>query len=437
MRPPEPRSLTVRLLGGLVLWVSTLYCGPSARTGKGRGGEGAGLYPELAVLGFSEGSSPALASLVGRMSALLPSYEVARGELAQRGLTLDVKVVHRIAGQVGAEILATRTRDLQRYRDGLLPRGRALAGKRVGVAVDGGRVRLRTVIRKQRGKGKGKKQRRRYRVEWREPKVLIVFEMDAQGRMVKDSRPWIDGTFAGPDEAMELLAMHLHRLGAADAALVVFLADGAPWIWERLDWVAKRVGLKPRRTVRVLDFCHAVHHISLALEAVELPKEERQRVFRKLRKWLRAGKAGQVIAELSVLAWDQADGTPAWVAIAYLENHDLAEHLEYARFRRRGVPQGSGAIESAIRRVVNLRLKGNGILWLEENAEAMLVMRAAALTGRWQETLEHVRESMATDRRLAWEWTSPDMPAELKAGIPIRPPVPQSQAKKQSKGIAA
>src|SRR6266849_4044954 len=83
LRSPEPRPLTVRLLGGLVLWITTVYCGPKARTGAGRGREGSGLYPELAVLGFSEGSSPALASRVARTAALLPSYQVARDELAR------------------------------------------------------------------------------------------------------------------------------------------------------------------------------------------------------------------------------------------------------------------------------------------------------------------------------------------------------------------
>ena len=42
---------------------------------------------------------------------------------------------------------------------------------------------------------------------------------------------------------------------------------------------------------------------------------------------------------------------------------------------RRGLPMGSGAIESAIRRVINLRLKGNSIFWAEENAEGMLQFR--------------------------------------------------------------
>ena len=79
-------------------------------------------------------------------------------------------------------------------------------------------------------------------------------------------------------------------------------------------------------------------------------------------------------------------------------------------------PLGSGAVESAIRRVINLRLKGNGIYWREENAEAMLVLRAAALTGRWQETMERTQVAMARDRRRDWQWEAPDIVAELNSG---------------------
>lgn len=427
MRAPEARPLLVRLLGGLVLWITTLYCGPKLRSGQGRGREGAGLYPELAALGFSEGASPALASRVARQTALLPSYAVARDELAADGVALDVKEVHRISRRLGAELLTTRKRDLERYRAGELPAGRQLRGQRVAAAIDGGRVRTRVVIQKQRGKGKGKKRRRRMRVEWREPKLLIVFEMDARGRMKPGSRPWIDGTFQGPDELMELLALHLHRLGAAQAKVVVFLADGAPWAWERLAWVQQRVGLRAGQVAGVLDCCHAVHHVSLALEGVGLAADERQRWYRALRRKLRAGQAYQVTAELSLLAEDLATDTPAWQSIRFLEKHAAAGHLRYREFRRRGLPTGSGAIESAIRRVVNLRLKGNGLLWYADNAEGMLALRAAALSGRWQETLDHVREVMARDRRIDWQWRAPDMPAELKAGATIVPPKAQPQ----------
>ena len=40
------------------------------------------------------------------------------------------------------------------------------------------------------------------------------------------------------------------------------------------------------------------------------------------------------------------------------------------------LPIGSGAMKSAIRRVVNLRLKGTSIYWLEKTAEAMLMLRS-------------------------------------------------------------
>ena len=415
----------------------TLYCGPRRRHGHGRGREGAGLYPELAVLGFSEGVSPALASRVARQTALLPSYEVARGELADDGLTLDIKEVHRIARRLGAEVLTTRKRDRERYRAGEWPAGSTLRGQRVGVAIDGGRVRTRVVIRKQRGKGKGKKKRRRLRVEWREPKVLIIFVLDEQGRMKAKTRPWIDGTFQGPDECMELLALHLHRLGAAEADGVVFLGDGAPWIWERVPWVVKRVGLRAEGVFEVLDFCHAVHHISLALAGLNLSPDERPRWYRRLRQRLRAGQAYQVTATLSLLAEEKCGTAAAWTAIHFLEKHASVGRLRYGEFRRRGMPLGSGAIESAIRRVVNLRLKGNGLLWYVDNAEGMLVLRAAALTGRWQETLTQVREAMAGDRRLDWQWLSPDMPEQLKASDAIKPPQAQPQSETRTSDKAA
>jgi hypothetical protein len=425
VRKPQTRPLTLRLLGGLVVYLATLYCGPVVRTGKGRGREGAGLYPELAALGIIEGSSPALVSLVGRQCALLPSYEVARRELAARGTTLGIKVVHRLARQLGAAVLTSRTRDLLRWRTGDLPPGSELVGRRVAAMVDGGRTRVRTVIRKQKGKGKSKKQRRRYKAEWREPKLLIIFEMDEHGRMQKKTRPWIDGTFAGPDEAMELLAFHLHRLGATQAEVVVFVADGAPWVWDRLDWVEQRVGLTAGQAVRVLDWCHAGHNLSLALEALRLPADERQRRYKELRSCLRQGWWGVVVATLEWLG--TAAGSPKELEqpVEYLRKHGAAGHLDYQRLRRRGLPQGSGAIESAIRRVINLRLKGPGLMWHAENAEGALVLRAAAVSERWEETMSWVREEMGRDRQVGWQWVAPDMPAELKADVLIEPPVTQ------------
>ena len=49
------------------------------------------------------------------------------------------------------------------------------------------------------------------------------------------------------------------------------------------------------------------------------------------------------------------------------------------------LPIGSGAIESLIRQVVNLRLKGNGKFWLPENAEIILHGRCQWAAGQWDQ----------------------------------------------------
>ncbi len=419
------------------MWVSALYCAPSSRPGKGRREHGGGLYPELAVFGFHQGHSAALTSLVARQATLMPSFELARQELARRGLSLDVKVVHRATHRLGEQLLIARRCDLQRYRDGQMPAGTQLAGKRVVVQLDGGRMRLRKVTRRQKGRGKAKKQKRRYQGQWREPKLLTIFEIDAKGQMIRKGRARIDGTFAGPDEMMELVAMHLHRLGAAKAAVVVFVSDGAPWIWERLDWVVQRVGLDSKRVASALDWCHALHHVGLALAEVGLPEAEHRRVFKKLRKWLKKGEAAAVLNELERLGEEtgvlEAMATP----VAYLDKHLEAGHLDYDQLRQRGLPIGSGAIESAIRRVVNQRLKGNGLMWCEGNAEGMVLLRAAALTGRWEEALDQALQSRCQDGRVDWHWSSPNMPLQLKADVPIRPPRSQVEGTGEARRVPA
>jgi hypothetical protein len=66
-----------------------------------------------------------------------------------------------------------------------------------------------------------------------------------------------------------------------------------------------------------------------------------------------------------------------------------------------------------------------------------LVLRAAALTDRWEEVLAKVREELARDRELSWAWESPGMVAELKAEILIRPPGTQGEAGQGDEEVAA
>jgi len=438
LKAPQQRPLRVRLLCGLVLFISTSYCAPRHAKQKSKQSqtEQSGLYPELAALGFGKGCSPALQYMVARIVALTPSFDVARKELARQGIRLDKKAVRRIAEQLGVQLLALRQRELLAWRMGELPAGSEFAGRRVAVQIDGGRIRMRENKKtKKKKKGNRKKGRTKFRTPWREPKVLTIFEIDKHGKMVKKHcQPFIDGTLLGPDHLAEMVAFHLHRLGVAQAKLVVFAADGARWIWDRLEWIERRVGLDSSRTVHVLDFCHAAHHISLALNAVSVKETRRKKMYRELRTLLKRSRYDRVVKRLKRLARGQPKDNDIWTEIRYLEKHGREGHLNYATFRRRGIPCGSGAIESTIRRVINLRLKSNAMYWLEENAEAIFAVRAILLCDRWEETLCRLRRSMARDRSLTWKWNAPD---NMNASVEVELPDSEHGSTQEPTNVAA
>ena len=439
LRAPQARPLQVRLLCGLVLFISTLYCAPlRGKQGISPGQQRqAGLYPELAALGFLKGCSPALQYTVARIVALSPSIAVARKELARQGIRLDKKAVRRIAEQLGAQLLTLRQRELLAWRAGQLPAGNDFAGRRVVVQLDGGRIRVRENKKRKQRKQQRKGQRGKFATPWREPKVLTIFEIDERGKMTKKHRqPLIDGTLLGPDHAAELVAYHLHRLGVAQAALLVFVSDGARWIWDRLDWIERRAGLDPARTVHVLDFCHAAHHVSLALQTLGWDETQRRETFGRLRKLLKQSRYDKVVDQLIAWAHGQPENSEIWTEIRYLNSHGQEGHLNYATFRRRGIPCGSGAVESAIRRVINQRLKSNAMYWLQENAEAMFAVRATLLCDRWEETLKRVRRTMARDRRLDWRWRAPNTSCELNADTDVQPPQSQPVTAQQPATLA-
>ena len=107
------------------------------------------------------------------------------------------------------------------------------------------------------------------------------------------------------------------------------------------------------------------------------------------------GSTLSVIEELGALAASRPDDSPAWREIAYLSRHAAAGRLWYDCFRCRGVPLGSGAIENTVRRLINLRLKGTSTFWEEANAEVVIQLRAAVLSGRWDQVLDRTRAATA------------------------------------------
>ena len=74
--------------------------------------------------------------------------------------------------------------------------------------------------------------------------------------------------------------------------------------------------------------------------------------------------------------------------LSYFINN--AGRMKYASLKERNLPIGSGQVESAVRRVINLRFKAPGSFWKVENAEALMHLRAVYKAGRWDEMMARI-----------------------------------------------
>jgi hypothetical protein len=85
------RTLAVRLLGGVMLWITSLYCEPRRGTVRGSQEQRSGLHIEQAQFGLAKKVSPGLESQISRQAALCPSFELAAAELARGGVQLPLQ----------------------------------------------------------------------------------------------------------------------------------------------------------------------------------------------------------------------------------------------------------------------------------------------------------------------------------------------------------
>ena len=196
------------------------------------------------------------------------------------------------------------------------------------------------------------------------------------------------------DCAFELLAGLLLELGAKDATAWVFLGDGGVWIWKRLALLVELVGFDPARVTQVLDFYHAVEHVNEIQELFPAwSKAERSRWRENVKSFLRRGDVQGLVFWIRSSLCEGPESTKVEAQLVYLLDNET--RMDYGLFKRRRLPLGSGAIESGSRRIINLRLKGNGIFWTLANAEGVIHMRAELLSGRWNEFMRAVLQPEA------------------------------------------
>ncbi len=67
--------------------------------------------------------------------------------------------------------------------------------------------------------------------------------------------------------------------------------------------------------------------------------------------------------------------------------------MRYPSFRKQGLFIGSGVIEAGCKTVIAQRLKQSGMFWTLRGANAIVALRCARLSGRFEDYWENRRQA--------------------------------------------
>jgi len=330
-----------------------------------------GVHLALDLWGFFGKKSPSLAFRGFRNAVICPSYETACNLLRDDGVVMSENWL----------------RMHLKWLDNLTPEQRVklscgdsetLKGRRVVVEVDGGRYRERT---SRKGRIPLELKRRGYDSSWREPRLFTIFSVDENGTPEKDRLYHVDGTTGDLQDFLELLEAYFRHLDIAEASEVELVSDGAPWIWDKVPELLRTIGLPPEKLTQLMDYTHAKQNLLNTIDLCSFPfKYERDQFIEEAKDLLFAGDVETLKSRVLSCAARGCQRKIKAKFDGYFHNH--RHRFGYAQAN--GIwPLGSGAIESSVRRILNMRVKAPGSHWHANAAETVIFLRSKLLTGRW------------------------------------------------------
>ena len=208
---------------------------------------GQGFCPFLRWLGMEKKVTPLVWATCAENGIMRSSFATAKLTLKDWGINLSIRKIQGLTYSFCQEALSQRNSKIRQQKRGKLASTQILQGKRVVISVDGGRTRL---INYEGRKRQKKTNRRGYQGEWKEPKLLTIYAVDEKGKKIKNGEIPItnDGTFGNSKELLALLEMYLVHLGIKSAQSVLFIADGADWMWKDIPALLKRLGCELKTT---------------------------------------------------------------------------------------------------------------------------------------------------------------------------------------------
>lgn len=212
---------------------------------------------------------------------------------------------------------------------------------------------------------------------FREAKVMMAFKMADIAEVSKDRNEILDSILKGQITSSSEFAVTAQtvyeRANASDAGRVVALADGAKWIWNTFDEISPEA-------IQILDFAHAKSYLYKAGKIIFGLNSDLVKPWVKQQEDLLF--EDNISAVIKNIEQHQQAHSELAEIVTYFKNNQ--QRMHYGSYRAQGLHIGSGAIESAGKRLAQDRIKGGGMRWNVKDLNKLLVLRCAFLDNSFE-----------------------------------------------------
>lgn len=335
-----------------------------------------GFCPRDRSLGLDDTSlSPSVTRMVG-LTAAMVSFEESSELLCElAGVTIDAKQVERTAEALGAEIAEDETKHVQPLEE---------PASTMYVGLDGTGV----PVRRSEVEGREGKQPDGS-AKTREVKLCTVWTAegrDEEGIPIRDEgsvsySAAIESAASSDWGEVSAFARRVERettrRGFDRPARQVALGDGAPYIWNTVSEVLPDA-------IQILDRFHAKEHLSEVSKAIYGAANGEAKAWAKARYVeLDEGRIDDILVALQAHAPTCED---ARQCVGYVSTN--RGRMRYPEFRAQGLCTSTGVVEAGCKVAIGTRLKRAGMHWTVAGANAIIALRCAKLSGRFEDFWE-------------------------------------------------
>jgi hypothetical protein len=318
-----------------------------------------GHYPLDEQLGIQPGQMSAEVVQLAALMGIQTSFATSRDLLARTALLeLSANSIRKACQQVGQRVMQIETQQYEASQD--LDQQRQhqrLADKppRIYGSLDGFNVHIDD--------------------DWHEMKAgsWWITRRLSNGELKSENITYYADYLAAADFSDLVWATGFQRL-ADQAHEVIFVADGAEWIWNIVQQHFPNA-------VQILDWYHALSYVQAVAQAAFSDELERHGWFDAQRQHLWQGRRSRVFRACRQCASRAPDAVNK--ALTFFANQRSRMH--YGRFRAAGYQIGSGTMESGCKQLGLGRLKIAGAQWLSNGAQLLAKARTAYLSADWNE----------------------------------------------------